>query len=158
MIGVGTTRFANNLIIASSASKTFERPLINDNHANWSLGSITAVNGAVLTNSENATFTISAGNFYSSGSPQAVFLNHGLVSKTGSSTVSIYVTMSHVGTRALVTIDQGTLSLNGGGRCTGGGLYQATASGKLQFSLGTHILDGSCTLSGQGTIQYAGGT
>lgn len=128
--------------------------------ATWTGSAIfEAGNGAVFNNLAGASFIVQADRVFRNRpiGPPPIFNNAGTVVKqAGSGTTSFQAIAFH--NSGIVTVQTGTLSLAGGGNHVGS--FQVAMSATLAFGLGgagIHNLTSTSSLSGVGTVSFAGG-
>ena len=108
--------------------------------------------GSVISNLGTFNVVMDVGTVASGSGPRTID-NAGLFSKTGGAGTSGFVeSFNNTGT---VEADSGTLSLQGGG--SNSGINTATGTATLTFGGGTHTLDVSSRITGDGTVGCSGG-
>jgi len=137
MSGLGRTIANGGLVISGGVTKLLSgRTLDSPGTATWSsTGPLNLRFGAAFNNLPGATFEVqNDALFFSSGTAVSAFNNNGVVN-----------------------VQTGTLSLavNGG---TSTGSFNVAAGAALNFSSGTHTLDGSASITSSGTVSFTSGT
>ena len=153
MSGTGSTVIASGATLTISAGVAVQRQITVNGTGSWTGGRLDFT-GGVITN--NGTFTTTADNGIENFAGTTAFNNAGTFTKstaTGSSYCN--VPFNNTGT---VTINSGTMNLNGGGTSTGS--FAAGATGTLNFGGGTQAvtLAAGKSFSGAGTMGFTGGT
>ncbi len=165
--GVATTTLGSGttLAITSGNEHDFnERDLFNQATVNWSGGRLRSGNGGSIVNdglwNDTGTSTLGAtvtgaSAFKNDYGGAYSFSNSGTGTYTKSGTGT--TTFQDVGfdNAGLVSVNAGTLVINGGGTNTG---TIATASGATLSLVNNYTLDTGSALTGAGTIQATGGT
>ncbi len=129
------------------------RTLNNAGVANWTgAGGFNNEPGATFNNLEGATVNIQSAGDYLDG----IFNNAGILTKEaggGDGSTQITAGFNNSGT---VSIDSGAIELDNGGGHTG--VFVVAAPATLEFGSGEHTLISGGSVSGAGTVAFAGGT
>ena len=156
MSGTGMTEARGGLQIRGGAIKTFlGRTLSNYAGATWSdSGRIDSYDFAgTLINQPGATFDIQCDAGWNVNGVVPNFTNHGRLTKSaGSGTAQIDAAFDNTGS---VEVQQGSLSLAGGGIDTGS--FTVDSDTILQFAGGTHALNAGSSVSGAGAVYFSAG-
>jgi hypothetical protein len=145
---------ANAGLSFSGATKTMNGGTIVNNAAGtWTAGPINC-NSGVFSNAPSGTFDLAAdGIAFSLNSGSPLLANAGLLRKTaGSGTTTIGVACNN---SSLVQVQSGILTLNNGGTSSG---QFTTLTGTTLNLGGTHLFQGSSSVSGPGSLSVASGT
>lgn len=177
MLGAGKLNLpaGSTLSIATGATHTLGRQIINNGNASWTGGAI-AMNGGTLVN--NGTLTLNSPTTlqcYGAGGTNAIN-NAGVFTKLGVGDAVIFAAPSPMplNNTGSLTVNAGSLSLGGGSTSTSmvteaGGTLTFTSSftynpgggiqgsGVLNFNGGTHTF-GSGQFSPNGPLNFNGGT
>jgi hypothetical protein len=158
MSGNGSTTVAasGTLTISGSVGKNLsQRAFVNAGTATWAgTGTVSARNGAVITNQVGAVFDVQANATLSQPEGVATFTNAGTFRRSaGTATFTIAVGFVTSGN---VDVQTGTLSVAGGG--TGSGAFQIAAGAVAAFTSNTFTLTAGASFTGAGSARVAGAT
>lgn len=136
--------------------------LINSNTANWSGGSIDLFGTSELVNAPKATFNVTNDRFRMFGSSTAQFINEGnggvgeenghIVVNLSNPSKNVQFDGPNFNNNGLVTVQQGTARLGGGGISTGA--FEVADGQTLNFSGGNHTLLPSSSVTGA-TVEFS---
>ncbi len=163
MMGTGTTVIAagGTLNISGGDNKYLGRTLTNQGYINWSgTGEFGGYAGGVLNN--NAVFNDAGGHKFAPYTGVSAFNNTAEYNKSGANTTTFDYdwvfpdrreTFNNSGT---ANVNEGTISLKGGGNNTGA--FVIAADAVLEFTTGDYTLGAGASITGAGTARLAGGT
>jgi RHS repeat-associated protein len=110
-----------------------------------------------INNLTNAVYIIQQGNFIRSqqgGTGGNYFDNSGLFQKVGSETSTLNNINFNLAPEGTLSVEEGTLALNGGGDNTGGTIHVAEGA-TLEYGGGSHRFSGEYIGTGTGTIRVS---
>ncbi len=158
--GAGTTTIepGGALGIAGNADKNLQRRIDNAGVATWSgNGNVLCASGVTFNNQTGGTFAMQNNQTWSfnSGGAPAQFNNlaGSTLAKSAGSGTSTFANVP-VNNSGTVYAGSGVVALAGGG--TGNGAFTVAATGRLDFSAGTHTLTSGATISGAGVARVTG--
>ncbi len=133
--------------------------LVNNGVATWNTGNLTLNGAGVLSNSASGIFNWNTGSTLVNNYADNLFVNAGKINVTVGSgnTANLNAQFNNSG-GGTVTINSGTLSLNGGGADSdSGGGFNVLLGGTLNLG-NTYTFNTSSTITGAGNVSMTGGT
>ncbi len=158
--GTGRTIIAPGAqLLFTGGTSVFTRNIENNGNAYWTAGYIQGGSGATFLNNYNATFYVNpssaAYTFTSdSASKQAKFINLGRVTRSQYAVMNMIGLEFHNVQGSVIDPIIGSIALGGGGECKDA-YVMPVAPGKVEFYGGFHMLNESCYIGGDGTIQFS---
>lgn len=160
--GTGRTVLKGPTTIAGTIQLDGGRVLENKSTVNWTAGTLALganaygapAGGGTIQNDAGATFAIQSDGVIVAGAGTVAFANAGALTKSVTTgTTRFYVPLTGAGT---VSVQTGTLSLDGGGSAAGAA-FTVAAGATLDFGGGNFVISGS-TYNAVGTTSVSGGS
>jgi hypothetical protein len=152
--GTGTTT-ANGGITLNAGTPNLARPLVNNGTATMSAtATLQGSTGGSWTNAAGQLFNIQNNNNLTLGSGTVVFTNNGIFRKSNANGTSSVAWQLDNAATGQIDLQQGTLTLQGGGSHVSGAVTTVATGTSLNFAGGTFTLAAGANVNSTGTLRF----